>query len=136
MLTVAVWNASGRLIARHVCAPIFAEYDTWQRESERVSKERHRASGAAVALAKRVAADENKMFDESHAAGVGLTAELQEGKFSEPVKRAGLDEDVTRCKVRTALGVWISVALEGAYALAAFLFVYVLSGSFWRPPSK
>ena len=137
VLAVGVWNGAERLIAWHIardkCTPIFAEADAWERESDRVDTERHHASEAAVALAKSAAEKENRKFDDDAAAGVQLTAELDE-RFREPFKRADLEEDVTHCQAKTSLGKFRPAALEGVFALSAFVLVYVLSGNFLRPP--
>jgi hypothetical protein len=137
VLVVGVWSGSERLIARHTaqerCAPIFAEQDTWLRESDRVETERHRAAAAAVALAKEAAEKENKKFDDDDAAGVQLSAEVA-GIFREPVKRVDLDEDLTRCEAKISLSKLKPAAIEEVFALGAFVLVYVLSGYFWRPP--
>jgi hypothetical protein len=143
-----LYKQTSQLIERHECAPIFAEYSTWQRKTEDAKTtyeaDRKKVQGnkptegsidpdIAAAFA-QTKSDKPKVSDPDSDAIDSLDEEIAVEKAA-PI-RAGLDKARERCEATEDKTYWLALVGASVFTLIAFSLAFVFGGQFWLPPKS
>ena len=122
-----------QLIEQHRCAPIFAEYENWQRKYDDSLATYEADHKKATTGQTATATSDNAATDK---AGAAALAELEEEDVLIGVvpKRVGLDDDYGRCRVVVDRTYWFALLAASIFTLLAFSMAFVFGSRFWLPP--